>query len=246
MNDGHQKKSLRELWEAHASEFATWARKPGHDSYDRFHRDLFLPLLPAPGKRTLDIGCGEGRVARDMMLLGHAVECVDASETMVGLAREAMPDVAVHLADAAALPFPDGHADLVVMFMSLQDIDDYRGAIREAARVLATGGRLAIATVHPLNSAGTFESEARDSAFVIRNSYLDPRRKTDAVERDGLTMTFHSEHRSLEAYALALEASGFVIEALRETRVPDLSAKSARSQRWQRVPLFLHLRARRA
>jgi SAM-dependent methyltransferase len=246
MNDGHEKKSLRDLWEAHALEFATWARTPGHDSYDRFHRDLFLPFLPPPGKLTLDIGCGEGRVARDLMSLGHRVECVDASETMVGLAREAMPEVAVHLADAAALPFPDGYADLVVMFMAIQDIDDYQGAIREAARVLVPGGRLVIATVHPLASAGAFESEARDSPFIVDASYLDVRRKADAVERGGLTMTFHLEHRSIEAYSRALEASGLVIEALREPRVPDAAARSARSQRWQRIPLFLHLRARRA
>lgn len=238
--------SLKDLWETNAEDFATWVRTPGHDSYDRFHRDLFLPLLPPPGKLTLDVGCGEGRVARDLVSLGHRVECVDASETMVRLAREAMPSVPVHQADAAALPFPDASADLVVMFMSIQDVDDYQAAIREAARVLTPNGRLAIATVHPLNSSGAFETEARDSPFIVDAGYLDVRRKADRVERGGLTMTFHLEHRPIEAYSRALEASGLVIEALREPRVPDAAAKSARSQRWQRVPLFLHLRARRA
>ncbi|MCC6557719.1 MAG: methyltransferase domain-containing protein [Polyangiaceae bacterium] len=81
--------SLRDLWEAEAPAFATWARAPGHDSYVRFHRDQFLPFLPEPGRRTLDIGCGEGRVSRDLKALGHTVEGVDASATMVALAREA-------------------------------------------------------------------------------------------------------------------------------------------------------------
>jgi len=216
-----------------------------HDSYPRFHRDQFLPFLPAPGRRTLDIGCGEGRVARDLAALGHRVECVDGSATMVGLARERAPAIPVHHADAARIPFPDGYADLVVMFMSLQDIDNWKGAIKEAFRVLEPGGRFAFAIVHPLNAAGKFASEAEDSPFVIRGSYLDVFRYADHVERDGLSMTFHSEHRPLEAYFEALSEAGFLVEALREPRVPDKAIRTELSKRWQRVPLFLHIRALR-
>jgi SAM-dependent methyltransferase len=238
--------SLRDLWDRQARAFAEWARAPGHDSYPRYHRDQFLPLLPKAGQRTLDIGCGEGRLSRDLKALGHTVEGVDASSVMVELAREADSSIPVHHADAAALPFPDGHADLAVLFMSLQDIDDYRGAIREAHRVLVPGGRIAIAIVHPINSAGKFASEARDSPFVIAGSYLDLFRYSDHVERDGLAMTFHSDHRPLEAYFRALEETGFLVEAVREPRVPDSALRSERSERWQRVPLFLHVRAVRA
>ena len=131
------------------------------------------------------------------------------------------------------------------MFMSLQDIDDFEGAIREAFRVLEPGGHLAFAIVHPLHSAGQFASEDADSPFVIRGSYLDTFRCSDAVERDGLSMTFHSEHRSFEAYFRTLEETGFLVEALREHRMPDAAATSDASKRWQRVPLFLHVRALR-
>jgi hypothetical protein len=67
----------------------------------------------------------------------------------------------------------------------------------------------------------------------------------DRVDRGGLSMTFHSEHRPIESYFLALEEAGLLIETLREPRVPDVAVKSERSRRWQRLPLFLHLRARR-
>src|SRR3954468_7009993 len=99
-------------WEAEAGRWIEWARAPGHDSYWRFHRDQFLPLLPPPGRLTLDIGCGEGRLARDLKQLGHHVVALDASRTAVEAARAADPEIEVHLADAAELPFPAGCADL--------------------------------------------------------------------------------------------------------------------------------------
>jgi SAM-dependent methyltransferase len=98
---------LRAAWEQSASDFIAWARKPGHDSYWNFHRDLFLELVSAPGKRTLDLGCGEGRLSRDLKALGHDVVGVDASPTMLAAAREADPELKTHLADVAALPFAD-------------------------------------------------------------------------------------------------------------------------------------------
>ncbi|HSP71047.1 MAG TPA: class I SAM-dependent methyltransferase [Gaiellaceae bacterium] len=115
---------LRGSWEANAADFIAWARAPGHDSYWRFHRDQFLELVPAPGRLTVDLGCGEGRLSRDLKALRHRVVGVDASGTMVAAAREADPEIEVHCADAAALPLADGCADLVVAFMSLQDVDD--------------------------------------------------------------------------------------------------------------------------
>ncbi|HEX6477149.1 MAG TPA: hypothetical protein VF005_07715, partial [Acidimicrobiales bacterium] len=80
----------------------------------------------------------------------------------------------------------------------------------------------------------------RDAPFIVRGSYLAAHRYRDDIERDGMAMTFHSEHRSLEAYSRALEQAGLVIEAIREVTEEDPS------DRWSRIPLFLHLRASRA
>lgn len=235
--------SLRDAWEEHAEAFIAWAREPGHDSYWRFHRDAFLPLVPAPSRRTLDLGCGEGRLSRDLKALGHHVVSVDASPTMLAAARDVDPQIETHLADAAALPFADGAFDCVVAFMSLQDVDDLDGAICESARVLESGGRLCLAIVHPINSAGRFESEDPASRFVVERAYLERFRYQDAVKRDGLEMTFVSEHRPLETYVDALADAGLVIERVREPAIPDSAIVHERSRRWQRLPLFLHARA---
>jgi SAM-dependent methyltransferase len=233
---------LRAAWEKHAGEFVAWAREPDHDSYWRFHRDQFLELVPSPGRRTLDLGCGEGRLSRDLKALGHTMAAVDVSPTMVSAARDLDPMLDVRVADAAALPFDDDAFDLVIAFMSLQDVDDPAGAVLEAARVLEPGGRLCLAIVHPLNSAGRFEGDDPDSPFTITGSYLEPSYYADDVVRDGLEMTFVSAHRPLHAYTDALATAGFVVERLRETGVPDSAITARRSRRWQRLPLFLHLR----
>jgi SAM-dependent methyltransferase len=237
---------LAAAWREHAGEFVAWARTPGHDSYWGFHRDVFFALLPEPGRRTLDLGCGEGRVARDLIALGHTVVGIDAAPAMVEAARQTEPSFDVHLADAAALPFEDGTFDLVVAFMSLQDVDDMEGAVRESARVLEPGGRLCLAIVHPMNSAGTFEGLDAESPFVIDGSYLDRSHYRDELSRGGLDITMLSEHRPLEAYTEALGDAGFLIERMREPRVPDEAVTAPRNRRWQRLPLFLHVRAVKA
>jgi SAM-dependent methyltransferase len=234
---------LRAAWDEGAEAWIRWARAPGHDSYWRFHRALFLPILPPPGRRTLDLGCGEGRVARDLAALGHDVVAVDGSPRMIAAAREAAPALEYHVADAAALPLRRASVDLVVAFMSLQDVDDLAAAIRECARVLAVGGRLCLAIVHPLNSAGRFAGDEPGSPFIVDGSYLEERRTCDELVRDGLAMTFHSEHRPLQRYVDELAAAGFVVELLREHGMPTWSVDTARRERWRRIPLFLHLRA---
>ena len=235
--------ALSDFWERQAESWVRWAREPGHDTYWRFHRDRFLELLPAPGRLTVDVGCGEGRLARDLKALGHTVLGVDRSPTMVRHARLADPELDVREADAAALPLADGEADLVVSFMSLMNTDDLDAAVREAARVLAPDGRYCIAITHPLNTAGRFESEEIDARFVIEGSYFERGAREVPVERGGLEMTFLDAHRPLEDYVRALEQAGLVVDRLRE--IPDTTEDPDRQSllRWRRVPLFLHIRA---
>jgi SAM-dependent methyltransferase len=144
--------------------------------------------------------------------------------------------------DAAALPFADASFDLVVAYMCLHDIDAMPQAVAEAARVLAEDGRLCAAIPHPLNSAGSFQGREPDAPFVIAGSYLDPAPTQQVASKGGIQLTFHSEHRPLEAYSRALAQAGLLIEAIREVGVPGEPRQDA-ARRWQRVPLFLHLRA---
>ncbi len=234
--------NLREAWQRNATDWLAWARAPMHDSYWRFHRDQFLTLLPEPGALTVDVGAGEGRLTRELVRRGHRVVAVDASPTLALAARDADAATTIVVADAAALPLRQNVADLAVAFMSLQDIDDLHGAVRQVARVLEPGGRLCAAIVHPLNSSGQFEDRP-DGRFIIDGAYLRPRRYSDDLRRDGMAMRFVSAHRPLEMYVDALGDAGLLIERLREPAMPDEALRSIRDRRWQRLPLFLHIRA---
>jgi ubiquinone/menaquinone biosynthesis C-methylase UbiE len=155
---------LRQAWERNVDDWIRWAREPGHDSYWRFHRDRFLELVPAPGRFTLDIGCGEGRLSRDLASLGHEVVGIDSSAKVIAAARELSPELEFVEGDASDMPIEDGSVDLAVAFMSLMDIDDMPGAVLEFARVLEPGGQLALAIVHPMNSAHEYDREGKHPA----------------------------------------------------------------------------------
>jgi SAM-dependent methyltransferase len=238
---------LERAWEREAANWIAWVRRPGHDSYC-YYGPSFLELLPPPGRRTLDLGCGEGRVARDLAAIGHRVTGIDSSPSMVAAARTADPSGDYVHGDAAALPFADNAFDLVVAYNSLMDIEDMSGALRETARVLEERGRLCLAIVHPVNSAGSFSDDSSESPFVIDDTYMGERRYADVLERGGMEMTFRSVHRPLEAYSRALEEAGFLVEAIREPAAPPGASGSwgvESVEQWRRLPMFLWLRAAR-
>ena len=101
-------------WEHEAENWVRWVRRPGHDSYWYYRDAFFGEIVPRPGRQTLEIGCGEGRVARDLAARKHRVIGIDSSPTLIRYAREADPSGRYEVANAAALPFTAATFDLVV------------------------------------------------------------------------------------------------------------------------------------
>jgi SAM-dependent methyltransferase len=141
---------------------------------------------------------------------------------------------------ARRCPFPDRTFDVAVAYNSLQVVADMAGTVSEAARVLDHHGCFCVCVAHPVTDLGRFSSNDPDAPFMLRPSYFPKMRVQDTVQRDGLTMTFRGWTYTLEDYALAMAEAGLRIEAIRE---PRPTRTSQRYERWERVPMFLYLRA---
>ncbi|MFN0299524.1 MAG: class I SAM-dependent methyltransferase [Burkholderiales bacterium] len=105
------------------------------------------PLLDAigakPGMRMLDVACGPGRLSGAAAKRGCIVTGLDYAEPMVNYAKEAFPDITFRVGDAEALPFEAEQFDLVTCSLGILHFADPDQAMREARRVLVTGGRYA-------------------------------------------------------------------------------------------------------
>lgn len=208
-----------EHWERQAERWTAWARDSG-DAYWEESSPPFFELLPSPGRRTLELGCGEGRVTRDLTRRGHTIVGVDVSPSLVRFAREADPEGEYLVCDAAELPFEDASFDLVVAFNSLMDIDEMPEAVAEVARVLEPGGRLCVCITHPMRDAGRFAGSDHDAPFLIDGPYFGKRRFELTARRGRHEFRFFGWAYPLEDYMRAFEDAGFLIEALREPPDP--------------------------
>lgn len=226
-------------WDDEAEHWIRWARTPGFDAYWYYRDAFFDSVLPPPGDRTLEIGCGEGRVARDLVARGHRVTAVDTADRLVRAARDADPVSHYVVADGAGLPVASASVDLVVAYNALQVVADMSTTVAECGRVLVPGGHLCICVAHPVTDLGDWSEDGR---LTVRSPYFEQARVDETVERDGICMTFRGWTHTLEEYASALEAAGLVIERIREPVPPADSPH----RRWTAVPLFMNVRARKA
>ncbi|UQZ90547.1 class I SAM-dependent methyltransferase [Deltaproteobacteria bacterium Smac51] len=230
-------------WTETAEEWIRWARQPGHDAFWHFRATFAEYIGAGDGKSALEIGCGEGRVCRELKKLGFRVTASDVVPAMVEAAREADSADEYVVADAAALPLKSSSFDLVVAYNSLMDIEDMPAAVREAGLLLKPGGTLFISVVHPFRDRGRFTGSEPDSPFMIEGSYYGREKFEAAEEINGLKMHFMGWSMPLEDYAAAIEEAELGITSIREP-LPDIN-EASRFRSWTRIPLFLWMKVRK-
>jgi SAM-dependent methyltransferase len=103
------------------------------------------------GLSVLDVGCGEGYLLRKAARRASLALGVDLAESRLRANRDGPIELAV--ADGQRLPFADASFDRIICTETLEHVADAQLALRELARVLKPGGRLAISVPHFLCEA---------------------------------------------------------------------------------------------
>ncbi len=230
---------MSEGWEDRAAAWIAFARTPGHDAYWAY-RERFFDLLPRAAARVLEVGCGEGRVCRDLRARGYDPVGLDASPSLVAAARAADPAGRYVVGPAEELPFDDRSLDLAVTYNSLMDVADLGRTLSEIGRTLAPGGSHCACVVHPLADLGAFAAIDDVERFVVERSYFDESAYEVPSDRNGIRFTFATRRYTVASYLNAVADAGLVLSEVAEPRVP---AGDEREPRWGRLPMFLMWRA---
>jgi SAM-dependent methyltransferase len=232
-------------WSASAD---AWIRGMRRGDRNR-ERLLDRPMLELTGVVTgldvLDVGCGEGRFCRMLGERGARTVGIDPTTPFLAEAKRLQDGGRFVRSVAERLPFADKSFDLVVTYLTLIDIADYRAAIREMGRVLRPGGRLLVANLQSF--ATTMErpwqrDEGGNKTYFAVGEYFEERGMV--LEWDGLSIV--NWHRPFEAYMEAFLSSGLILDGFREPRptLEDVAAVPTMIDEY-RVPLFHLMRWRK-
>jgi len=126
------------LWERHAA----WWQQGFTEGADPEYEEQVLPLVEEHlrgARRVLDVGCGEGHIARRIALLGTDVLGLDPTPSQIRAAHDRGGSARFARSRAEQLPCADRTFDAVVICLALEHVDPFEPALREVARVLAPG-----------------------------------------------------------------------------------------------------------
>jgi SAM-dependent methyltransferase len=210
-----------DLWERNAG----WWQEGFTDGADAEYEEQILPLAReclAGAVRVLDVGTGEGQIARLVARGGASlVVGIDPTIAQLQLAHERAGDAHYARGDADALPFPDSTFDAVVVCLVFEHIAHHERAIAEIARVLEPGGRFAFFLNHPLLQApnsGWVIDHILDEQYWRIGPYLV---EDVAMEELAPGVVLPFVHRPLSQYVNAMAAQGLLVERMEEPMPPE-------------------------
>ena len=227
---------------------AQWADNPRHVHPKRY---IAAPTFRAlwgdiRGQRVLDAGCGGGWLTRLAAEDGALVSAVDFSQALIARAQDLDGGAGgtYHVANLCDLArFDQDSFDLAISHCCLQDVREYRAALREIGRVLRPKGRLILSVVHP----GTWQFDAHWGPAAPGGPFEGRIEDPDYLSErfSGHTMF----HRPISAYSEAITDAGLCLLGLYEPRPGDelaaILGDDPRWERWRRVPDFLFVHASR-
>jgi SAM-dependent methyltransferase len=212
----------RDLWEAHAG----WWQDGFTAGADPEYEEQILPIaadLLAGFDRVLDVGTGEGQVARLAAAAGATtVVGIDPTDAQIRVARQRAGGPHYGRAAVAALPFVASAFDAVVACLVFEHVEEMEAGIAEVARVLRPGGRFAFFLNHPLlqtPNSGWIDDQIVDppEQYWRVGPYLVEDTTLEQVEA-GVFIPF--VHRPVSRYVNAMAGEGLLIRQMLEPAPP--------------------------
>ena len=236
--------STEDLWEANAA----WWQEGFTAGADPEYTEQILPMAAehlAGARRVLDVGTGEGQVARLAAEVGAAtVVGVDPTRAQLAVAAERAGGPAYVRAGAAALPFADAAFDAVVACLVFEHVAAVDEALAEVARVLEPGGRFLFFLNHPLlqtPGSGWIDDHILDEQYWRIGPYLVEDESLEEVEKDVFIPFIH---RPLSRYFNAMTERGLLVTRMEEPAPPPgFVARAAEYAEAASIPRLLFLRA---
>jgi SAM-dependent methyltransferase len=208
-------------YDVFADEFLDHARDGFYNAH--YDRPACLDLLgDVAGRSVLDVACGPGLYAEELVARGARVTGLDNSPRMVELSQDRVPSAEFRVHDLAdPLDWmPDSSVDLVLFALALEYIDDRTSALRELRRVLRPDGALVLSRMHPTGD-------------WLRHggNYFDVR-VVEEVWSKGWRVKYWLA--PLEQTCAELRDAGFLIERLTEPR-PQAEAATINRDKYERL-----------
>ncbi len=234
-------------WEDHAD----WWQEEFTDGADAEYVEQIIPLaldlLHGRG-RVLDIGTGEGQIARLLSQRGASVVGVDPTHNQIveAIARAGGPTYL--RAGAAALPFGDASFDGALACLVFEHIDEMEASMAEVARTLHPGGRFVFMLNHPLlqtPGSGWIDDHVLDppEQYWRIGPYLTETTSIEEVQKD---VFIPFVHRPLGRYVNAMIEAGLTLERMIEPAPPaGFLARATAYEDAATIPRLLVLVAQR-
>lgn len=178
-------------------------------SYGEIVTPLLLEILdPVPSRLYLDVGCGEGRVMREVSKSGALVHGLDINEEL------AVRSGASVVADMLSLPIRDETYDGVYTVLTLEHVEDHQSFFAESARVTKPGGLLALVINHPTWTAPDSTPITDDDGEVLWRPGEYFGRGSSQVPAGAESVTFH--HRSMSDLLNSAADAGWSLDHMVE------------------------------
>lgn len=207
-------------WEIHAQ----WWQDKFTDGADAEYEEQILPIVEGYLRdygRVLDVGTGEGQIARRLMRSGvGGAFGVDPTVAQLREAKARDGGVRFTRGRAEALPIATASVDAVVACLVFEHLPDHVGPLREVARVLRPGGRFVWCLNHPLlqtPNSGWIDDQVLDEQYWRVGPYLDDDVSLEELE-PGVVLPF--VHRPLGRYVNTMIESGLALTRMDEPAPP--------------------------